>query len=187
MLSGALVWLRDNSHLDASALRCLPLDREKFPQGAMQLRAEEEARKNAMMIGELRALAYGLMASRGKTRVAKQRALDLRLAEFGLRPLFRGGARLPASERPTIRALYAEYRAVIDCFRAEARALGLEEDRDAREALLIRYPFFAHEDLDRLCAFPYSRRGATAEAAVWMVARRYGVRPATVNRYLFPR
>jgi hypothetical protein len=60
VLSGALVWLRDNSHLDASALRCLPLDREKFPQGAMQLRAEEEARKNAMMIGELRALAYGI-------------------------------------------------------------------------------------------------------------------------------
>ncbi len=31
----ALLWLRDNGHLDAGALRCLPLDRAKFPEGAM--------------------------------------------------------------------------------------------------------------------------------------------------------
>lgn len=31
----AACWLRDNAMLDASALRCLPIDRTKFPDGAM--------------------------------------------------------------------------------------------------------------------------------------------------------
>ena len=31
----AVRWLRDNGMLDASALRCLPTDRAKFPEGAM--------------------------------------------------------------------------------------------------------------------------------------------------------
>lgn len=32
LLAEAMRWMRDNSMLDVSALRCLPLDREKFPQ-----------------------------------------------------------------------------------------------------------------------------------------------------------
>jgi len=35
LLVEAMRWLRDNEMLDVSALRCLPLDREKFPEGAM--------------------------------------------------------------------------------------------------------------------------------------------------------
>ena len=34
LLVEAMRWMRDNSMLDVSALRCLPLDREKFPQGS---------------------------------------------------------------------------------------------------------------------------------------------------------
>lgn len=35
LLVDAMRWMRDNAMLDTSALRCLPLDREKFPAGAM--------------------------------------------------------------------------------------------------------------------------------------------------------
>lgn len=35
LLVDALVWLRDNGNLDVSAIRCLPLDRSKFPEGGM--------------------------------------------------------------------------------------------------------------------------------------------------------
>ncbi len=35
LLVEAMRWLRDNGMLDISALRCLPLDREKFPDGSM--------------------------------------------------------------------------------------------------------------------------------------------------------
>ncbi|WP_342379419.1 DUF3883 domain-containing protein [Myxococcus stipitatus] len=35
LLVESVRWMRDNEMLDASALRCLPLDREKFPEGAM--------------------------------------------------------------------------------------------------------------------------------------------------------
>lgn len=34
LLVEAMRWMRDNAMLDASALRCLPLNREKFPQGS---------------------------------------------------------------------------------------------------------------------------------------------------------
>jgi hypothetical protein len=153
----------------------------------MYRRAEERARENAMILGKLRALAYGVVASRGKTRAAKSRTLDRRLAEFGLRPSFRGGARLAASELPKVRALYTEFREVIDHVRAEARDLGLEADAEAREALLIRFPFFLEDEFAQLFKFHYPRRGATADAAAWIVARRYRIPPATLNRYLFPR
>ena len=35
LLVEAMRWMRDKEMLDTSALRCLPLDREKFPEGAM--------------------------------------------------------------------------------------------------------------------------------------------------------
>lgn len=35
LLVEAMRWLRDNELLDVSALKCLPLDREKFPEGSM--------------------------------------------------------------------------------------------------------------------------------------------------------
>jgi len=35
LLVEAMTWLRDNKRLDINALRCLPLDRAKFPEGGM--------------------------------------------------------------------------------------------------------------------------------------------------------
>ena len=35
LLVEAMTWLRDNRRLDINALRCLPLDRAKFPEGSM--------------------------------------------------------------------------------------------------------------------------------------------------------
>jgi len=35
LLVAAMRWLRDNNMLDASALQCLPIDRDKFPPGSM--------------------------------------------------------------------------------------------------------------------------------------------------------
>lgn len=35
LLVEAIRWMRDNAMLDTSALRCLPLDRKKFPEGTM--------------------------------------------------------------------------------------------------------------------------------------------------------
>ncbi|MGC8732836.1 MAG: sacsin N-terminal ATP-binding-like domain-containing protein, partial [Halothiobacillaceae bacterium] len=34
LLVGAMCWMRDNAMLDVAALRCLPLNREKFPEGS---------------------------------------------------------------------------------------------------------------------------------------------------------
>jgi hypothetical protein len=35
LLRAALLWLRDNGRFDMGGLRCMPLDRDKFPEGAM--------------------------------------------------------------------------------------------------------------------------------------------------------
>src|SRR3546814_4197047 len=35
LLVEAMRWMRDNEMLETSALRCLPLGRDKFPEGAM--------------------------------------------------------------------------------------------------------------------------------------------------------
>ena len=83
--------------------------------------------------------------------------------------------------------MYAELREVIDALRAEARDTGVEDDPEACRALLIRFPFFTDEEFARLVTFPYPRRGATADAAAAMVAGRYRLPVATLNRYLFPR
>lgn len=45
LLVEAVRWMRDNAMLDTSALRCLPLDREKFPEGAMFAPIFETVRK----------------------------------------------------------------------------------------------------------------------------------------------
>ena len=45
LLVEAVRWLRDNAMLDASALRCLPMDRAKFPEGAMFTPLFEAVRK----------------------------------------------------------------------------------------------------------------------------------------------
>ena len=45
LLVEAMRWMRDNEMLDTSALRCLPLDREKFSEGAMFAPIFETVRK----------------------------------------------------------------------------------------------------------------------------------------------
>lgn len=45
LLVEAMHWMRDNAMLDTSTLRCLPLDREKFPVGAMFAPIFETVRK----------------------------------------------------------------------------------------------------------------------------------------------
>lgn len=45
LLVDAVRWLRDNAMLDTSALCCLPLDRERFPEGAMFAPIFEAVRK----------------------------------------------------------------------------------------------------------------------------------------------
>lgn len=45
LLLEGIRWMRDNAMLDTSALRCLPLDREKFPEGAMFAPIFETVRK----------------------------------------------------------------------------------------------------------------------------------------------
>ena len=92
----------------------------------------ERNHENTLHLGEIKALAYAVIASHGKERAEKQRRLDQRLAELGLRPSFRGGARLPAEEITKVRALYAELRDVIDCVRHEARERGVEYPSIAR-------------------------------------------------------
>lgn len=149
--------------------------------------AAERNHQNTLHLAEIKALAYAVIASQGKERVQKQRRLDKRLAELGLRPSFRGGARLPAGEIAKVRALYAELREVIDCVRHEARERGLDNPSIARTALLIRYPFFTEEEFAAIFEFAYPRRGATAEAAVAVLVSRYRVPAATFDRYLFPR
>jgi hypothetical protein len=149
--------------------------------------AAERNHQNTLHLAEIKALAAAVIASQGKERARKQRRLDQRLAELGLRPSFKGGARLPAGEIARVRALYSELREVIDCVRHEAKELGLEDSSAARTALLIRYPFFTDDEFAKLFEFEYPRRGATAKAAVAVLVSRYRLPAATFDRYLFPR
>jgi hypothetical protein len=52
---------------------------------------------------------------------------------------------------------------------------------------LIRFPLFSEGDLEVIFRYPYPRRGATADAAMAVLARRFQTTPDTLDRYLFPR
>jgi len=120
----------------------------------------------------------------GTARLQAQRKLDRRLAEFGLRPQFPGSSRLPPSERRKVRATYEELRTVIDEVRtAEREGVG----EQFRTAIFIKFPFFTDEEMAAIYAHPYPRRGATADAALAILARRLVMSPASLSRYLFPR
>src|SRR5690349_14661884 len=67
-------------------------------------RAREHA--DQRMLAELRAIALAVTYKSGTARLQAQRKLDRRLAEYGLRPQFPGGSRLPPSERRKVRATY---------------------------------------------------------------------------------
>ncbi len=142
--------------------------------------------RDSLILGEIRARALALMAKRGADRVRAQRALDRRPDELGLRPIFRGGTRIPRSERPAMRTRYKELRNLVAELQTAA-ADGDPGDPTYRLALLIRFPLLSKHDIDTIFRLPYPRRGATADAALAVLARRFNTRPGTLERYLFPR
>jgi len=139
-----------------------------------------------VMLARIRALAGALTACRRAARAQAQKKLDRYLAEVGLRPSFPGGTHIPRAQRPTVRRQYNELRAVIDELRATAAEWDFTDENYPR-ALLIRFPFFTEEELSLIIDLPYPRRGATAKAALAVLARRYKIPTKTLDRYLFPR
>lgn len=81
---------------------------------------------------------------------------------------------------------YQELRRLIDDLRS-ASAEADTANGKYRLALLIRFPLFSERDIDVIFRYPYPRRGATADAAMAVLARRFQTTPATLDRYLFPR
>jgi hypothetical protein len=147
-------------------------------------RAHERQHRDMLMVAELRGLAMAVTAHRGAARRHALAKLDRRLAHYGLRPLHPGGSRLTVAERPKVRAHYDELRAVID----EVRSLEQQGTGEQyRLAVFIRFPFFTPEEQALIYAHPYPRRGATADAAMAVLARRLAMSPASLSRYLFPR
>jgi hypothetical protein len=147
---------------------------------------EQRVHRDQLILAEIRAKVLGLMAKRGAERARAQRVLDRRLDELGLRPLFPGGTHIPKSERPAMKKRYRELRRLID----ELRTASAEADTangKYRVALLIRFPLFSERDLEVIFRYPYPRRGATADAAMAVLARRFQTTSDTLERYLFPR
>ena len=162
-----------------------PVDQWSIDDDA-RMREAARARQHAdsRMLSEIRALALAITYRSGTARLQAQRKLDRRLAEFGLRPQFPGGSRLPASERRKVRETYEELRTVIDEVRnAEREGVG----ELFRRAIFIKFPFFTDEEMAMIYAHPYPRRGATADAALAILAQRLVMSPASLSRYLFPR
>lgn len=144
--------------------------------------AAERNHRDQLMLAEIRALAGAVTARRGVARARALRKLDRRLAEFGLRPSFPGGARIPPADRPKARQRYKELRAVID----EIRTLAADGvGQDSQRAVFIRFPFFTEEEMTLIFSYPYPRRGATADAALAVLGRRLGIAPDSLHRHLF--
>ncbi len=159
---------------------------EKAWRKRWQRVAAERDHRDLVMVAEIRAKAKVLLVLRGPARAKKQKVLDRRLAELGLRPIFPGGARIPKKERPGLRRRYDELRALLGEIR-DASSLGNETDPRYRLALLIRFPLLTEDEIELAFSHPYRRRGTTAKAALSILARRFTTPPATLDRYLFPR
>lgn len=147
---------------------------------------EQRLHRDQLILSEIRAKVLGLMAKRGAERARAQRVLDRRLDELGLRPRFPGGTHIPKSERPAVKNRYQELRRLID----ELRTASAEADTangKFRLALLIRFPLLSERDIEVIFRYPYPRRGATADAAMAVLARRFQTTSDTLDRYLFPR
>jgi hypothetical protein len=147
---------------------------------------EERDHRDRLMLARIRAKVLGLMAKRGAERSRAQQELDGLLAQFGLRPIFPGGTHIPQFERPVMKRRYQELRRLID----ELRTVAADTDtanREYRLALLIRFPLFSEGEIDVIFRFPYPRRGATADAAMAVLAKRFKTTLDTLERYLFPR
>jgi hypothetical protein len=70
----ALRWMRDNDFLDTAALRCLPLDRSKFPEGAM-FAPIFEAVRTAMLTEPLLPRFDGGFVSAAEAKLARTQEL----------------------------------------------------------------------------------------------------------------
>ncbi len=166
--------------------------RERIDRWYLESRARqnqafaERDHRDRLMLARIRALAGALTARRGAARAQTQKKLDRYLAEVGLRPSFPGGTHIPRAQRPTVRRHYEELRAVIDELRGIAEELDFTDENYPR-ALLIPFPFFTEDELSLIFDLPYPRRGATAKAALAVLARRYKIPTKTLDRYLFPR
>lgn len=147
---------------------------------------EERVHRDQLILSEIRAKVLGLMAKRGAERARAQRVLDRRLDELGLRPLFPGGTHIPKSERPAMKKRYQELRRLIDQLRTASAEADTANEK-YRLALLIRFPLFTEREIDVIFRYPYPRRGATADAAMAVLARRFQTTSDTLDRYLFPR
>jgi len=162
------------------------LKREQDREARRRLVHEERVHRDQLVLAEIRGRVLSLMAKRGAERVRAHRVLDRRLDELGLRPRFPGGTHIPKAERPAMKRRYHELRRLID----ELRTASAEADTantKYRLALLIRFPLFSERDVEVIFHYPYPRRGATADAAMAVLARRFQTTPATLDRYLFPR
>jgi hypothetical protein len=147
---------------------------------------EKREHQDLLMIATIRGKVLGLIVTRGADRARAQQALDRRLADFGLRPIFPGGTHIPKSERPAMKKRYQELQRLIDELRTAASDADTTEPR-CRLALLIRFPLFSEQEIDLIFRYPYPRRGATADAAMAVLARRFNTKSDTLDRYLFPR
>lgn len=93
LLVEAARWLRDNAMLDASALRCLPTDRAKFPEGAM-FAPLFEAMRQAFLKEALLPRFDGGYVTAGQARLARTQELRELFSAEQLEVLFdaKGGA-----------------------------------------------------------------------------------------------
>ncbi len=123
-------------------------------------------------------MAIGVTFKRGASRPEAQRTLDQYLAEQGLRPAFPGGSVLPRTERAKLRRRYDELRGLID----DLQAAGATKDEASSRALLILFPLLSEAELSIIFSHPYSRRGATAAAAMNVLAQRYQIPVATLEQ-----
>ena len=91
------------------------------------------------MLSEFIACALRVFVDTNRRTIQiERRNSDRRLDELGLRPIFRGGTRIPRSERPTMRTRYQELRDLIDELRTAA-AEGHPGNPAYRLALLTGY------------------------------------------------
>jgi len=74
LLVEAIRWMRDNALLETSTLRCLPLDREKFPEGAMFAPIFETVR-NALLNEALLPRFNGGFVSASQAKLARTQEL----------------------------------------------------------------------------------------------------------------
>jgi hypothetical protein len=142
--------------------------------------------RDLLMLAEIRAKVIGITFKHGAARATAQRELDQHLAEQGLRPAFPGGAVLPRTGRVKLRRRYDELRGLIDELQTAAGDSDTQEEESSR-ALLILFPLLNEAELPIIFSYPYPRRGATAEPAMAILARRFQIPVATLEQYLFPR